>query len=181
MKKSAWVLAATLLVLVALVVLGCAATREKLTQETAWKKLVGTWVNTAYAGPQPYVQKLVIKPGLIGEDWLMVDSPAADGTWVVTPKKLWTDAQGHVYLQGFNRYNEEVTASGVPTGTARVLFRTDKSANTLELTAALGGVEGGVYPEKINPEAKPEYLEIYFIYHRKQPEESPLRDPGERL
>jgi hypothetical protein len=167
MKTGMLVLVAALLIVAGLFVLSAAASREKRTEEAAWARFIGTWVNMEYAGPQPYVQMLVVKPGFIGEDWLYPADPKPDGTWHARPKKVWTDGEGNTCLQFFCTYAEPHTASGVPTGTSRALYRMDRSGKTLEMTMTVGGEEG-VYPEKINPDAKIEYFSYYFIYHRKQ-------------
>ena len=167
MKKGVLVFVAASVIVAGLIVLGAAASREKLTDEAAWARFVGTWVNVEYAGPQPYVQMLVVKPGFIGEDWLYPTDAKPDGTWRVKPKKVWTDREGNTYLQFFNSYTEPLTASGVATGTGRVLIRMDRKGQALEFTANYGP-ENGIYPEKIDPNAKIEYFASYFIYHRKK-------------
>lgn len=167
MKKGRMVLAAIVLAAAAIVVLAGAGTREKLTLEAAWAKFVGTWENPSYAGPQPFTQKMVINSDLTGEDWLYLDSPAKDATWIVKPVKFWTDSKGDLYFQYFNTYAEPVTASGVATGRARVLMRLSADGNTLEVTGLIGGPETLKYPESIDPDAKLEYWSIYYIYHRK--------------
>jgi hypothetical protein len=91
---------------------------------------------------------------------------SADGIWRVKPKKVWTDREGNIYLQFFNSYTEPLTASGVATGTARVLMRMDRESKVLEFTGNFGP-EDGTYPERIDPNAKIEYFSIYSIYHRK--------------
>ena len=148
------------------VLLGAAASREKLTAESAWASFVGSWVNMEYAGAQLYVQMLVVKPGFTGEDWVHPTDPKPDGTWLVKPKKVWTDREGNTCLQFFNRYSEPLTASGVQTGTARVLVRMDKTGKVLEFTGDFGAEEGA-YPDKIDPGAKIELMSIYYLYHRK--------------
>lgn len=167
MKKGALVFVAASVIVAGLIVLGAAASREKLTEEAAWARFVGTWVNMEYAGPQPYVQMLVVKPGFIGEDWLYPTDAKPDGTWRVKPKKVWTDREGNTYLQFFSTYTEPLTASWVATGTGRVLIRMDRKGQALEFTANYGPEEG-TYPEKIDPNAKIEYFASYFIYHRKK-------------
>ena len=166
MKKGVLVLTAVLLVAAGVTVAVGASTQELLTEETAWSRFTGTWENPSYAGSQPYVQKLVIRTELIGEDWLSLDSPQPDGTWIVTPKKFWTDAAGNTWFQFFFRYKEGITASGVPTGTGRALLKVDRSGTTLELTSK-AGAEGGEYPEKMDPDASPLHATWYFIYRRK--------------
>jgi beta-lactamase regulating signal transducer with metallopeptidase domain len=167
MKKNVLVFVAAVVIVAGLIVLSAAASREKLTAEAAWAKLVGTWVNMEYAGAQPYAQMLVLKPGFTGEDWLHPTDPNPDGTWRVKPKKVWTDREGNTFLQFFSSYTEPKTPCGIPTGTGRMLIRMDRNGQTLELTATFGQEEGA-YPVKIDPNAKIEYFSVYFIYHREQ-------------
>jgi len=166
MKKGVRVFVAASVIVAGLIVLGAAASREKLTAESAWARFVGSWVNMEYAGAQPYVQMTVLKPGFTGEDWMHPTDASADGIWRVKPKKVWTDREGNIYLQFFNSYTEPLTASGVATGTARVLMRMDRESKVLEFTGNFGP-EDGTYPERIDPNAKIEYFSIYSIYHRK--------------
>jgi hypothetical protein len=167
MKKRDWMAVAVVFCAVLIALSGCSSAREKLTVETAWAKFAGTWENPSYAGPQPFTQKMVVKPDLTGEDWLHLDSPAKDATWLVKPIKFWTDSKGSLYFQYFNSYAEPFTASNVPTGTARVLMRLDRTGKTLEITGLFGGTQAGKYPENIDPTARVEYGSIYYIYHRK--------------
>ena len=166
MKKGVLVFVAASVIVASLIVLGAAASREKLTAESAWARFVGSWVNMEYAGAQPYVQMLVVKPAFTGEDWVHPTDLKPDGTWSGKPKKVWTDREGNTFLQFFNSYTEPITASGVPTGTARVLIRMDRKGEVLEFIGTIGAEEG-VYPEKIDPDAKIEYFSVYYIYHRK--------------
>jgi beta-lactamase regulating signal transducer with metallopeptidase domain len=166
LRRATLATAALLLVAAGLVVLGGSATRERLTPGTAWAKLAGTWENTSYPGPQPWVQVLKLRPGFVGEDWLYRGSPDADGIWTVKPKKVWTDPRGNLFLQAFCTYMQPVTASGVPTSSARVLFRLDRWGTTLEANSTIGA-EGGTYRQAIDTRAHIEYFSYYFIYRRR--------------
>jgi hypothetical protein len=152
MKRSlVWVV----LVVCSLVLAGCSGGRKILTDEEAYKRFVGTWVNTAYPGTLARSQVTVIRPDYVGEDWLFPNSTSPDGQWEIKVKKTWVDEKGNTYCQCFLRYIKGSTSH------LTALMRVDKEGKVWEITT-IHTSENDFYPEVIDPQ-----LQNYWVYYRK--------------
>lgn len=157
-------MALTALVICALALADCAPKQQVLSDEEAYKRFVGTWVNTEYPGTLLQTQVTVIRPDYVGEDWLFPTSAAPDGTWTIKVKKTWVDEKGNTYCQMYNtRTHPEYMRHEVA-----ALMRVDKKGEVWELCAKGVGVgnlaeDTAVYPEEIDPN-----LRSYYIYYRKK-------------
>ena len=157
MKRSIqWVAAPILLALAvcSLMLSGCA--QEKLSDEEAYKRFVGTWVNTEYPGTLGRSQVTVIRPDYLGEDWLFPDSTGPEGQWTIKVKKIWVDKKSNIYCQYAWKYIKGAYSFG--TG----LMRVDKDGKVWEATLVRAR-ETDFYPEVIDPQLH----DLYYIYYRK--------------
>jgi hypothetical protein len=159
-KKGLAVLVAAIMVS-CLVLLSAGAGRESVSAEDGYKKFVGEWVNLKYEGttPQGEPQKIVIKADYTGEDWRTAKDPARDAGWTIKVKKVWLDQDGNTCCQYFTRYTERYS------WTSLVLMRLSKDGKTLEIISR-NGLEAGTYPEKIDPTARSDQGDWYFVYYR---------------
>jgi hypothetical protein len=117
--------------------LGSHADTTAMSNEDAWARIVGDWVNPEYSGAPPYSQRLVF-----GADLQMTDCPFVDGPNTLTvasikPKKSWTDGDGNVYCQVYFRYVVNGTTDGL------ALFRVDSLGKVFEANWILGAPEEG--------------------------------------
>ena len=103
MKKYGSWLALVALMGCTLVLAGCKPKQAAPSDEEAYKRFVGTWVNTDYPGTLPQSQITVIRPDYVGEDWLFPDSTGPAGSWTIKVKKTWVDEKGDTYCQFFYR------------------------------------------------------------------------------
>jgi hypothetical protein len=142
----------------ALVLAGCKPKQAALSDEEAYKRFVGTWVNTDYPGTLAQSQITVIRPDYVGEDWLFPDSTGPAGSWSIKVKKTWVDEKGNTYCQFFYKNID------FPTQKAAVLMRVDKAGKIWECCSDGALAEDtAVYPDKIDTS-----LIRYWIYHRKE-------------
>ena len=168
MKRGTVLLTCTLLVACALIALSGAAGRKTISNEEAYAKFVGEWVNMEYVGVYDHPQKLVIKPDYVEEDWSNSTDPQPSALCDIKLKKAWTDRKGNTYCQFYAAYT---IGGGIPkkdlVGENYVaLMRVDESGKILEINRRYGK-EGSEYFEKIDPNLKPLEGGWYWIYHRK--------------
>lgn len=156
--KKKWVLfASTVFVVCALVVLGGMGGKQPLSEEEAYQRFVGTFVNTEYPGTLSHSQVKVIRPDFVGEDWLLPDSTKPDGQWTIKVKKTWVDREGSTYVRFFRHYLTGDYCNSL------ALMRVDKAGKVWECFSAEGNEEETArYPENLIKGA-PEY----YIYYRK--------------
>ncbi|OHD68006.1 MAG: hypothetical protein A2177_07850 [Spirochaetes bacterium RBG_13_68_11] len=162
LKTSRSCAALTALVISALVLAACAPKQRVLSDEEAYKRFVGTWVNTEYPGTPERTKVTVIRPDYVGEDWPFPTSTVLDGQWTIKIKKTWVDEKGNTYCQFFGRYVED------PTHRFAALMRVDQKGEVWEDCSKAVGVgdnaeDRAVYPEKIDSS-----LSSYWIYYRKK-------------
>jgi hypothetical protein len=159
------------LVTCALILVSCAGLKSRMSDAEVWSKFEGAWVNTDYSGHQPWVQKMVFKPGLLGEDWTWASDSAAAATWEAAIKKYWVDDAGSMYCQMHWRYRDKNLAGAEGAG----LLRVDRLGKTLELNSVLGAPAEGKGADwaysmlrQIDPDLRTKLGEsgIYFIYYR---------------
>jgi len=147
-----------------LAILGCARVPKALSDEEAYQRMVGTWVNTEYPGTLEFSQVTVIRPDYVGEDWLTPKSTSAAGQWTMKIKKTWVDEKGYTYSQSYNTR----TAPEDMRHSVAFLMRVDRKGKVWECCVKPFGFgkppsfEEAVYPEKIDPS-----LQWYYIYYRK--------------
>ncbi len=160
-KKRWLVFALSAFVISALVVAGGCVRSKRLSDEEAYQRFVGTWVNTTYPGTLSHSQVSVIRPDYVGEDWLFPDSTKPDGQWKIKVKKTWVDREGNTYCQFYANYIAGYYAEVKRTSLA--LMRVDKAAKVWECFSVCGGKEEETerYPVNLIKRA-PEY----FIYYR---------------
>jgi hypothetical protein len=136
---------------------GCARTPKVLTNEEAYKRFVGTWVNTEYPGTAERPQVFIIRPDYVAEEKPRPDSTNISGKSTMTLKKSWTDEKGYTYCQWFWDY-----VDAPPDWAGVALTRVDKAGKVLEQLALPGRPEDTAdYPEEIIPGAN-----AYFIFYR---------------
>ena len=156
MKTSRSCAVLTALMLGTLVLAACTPKRKVLSDEEAYKRFVGTWVNTEYPGTLQQSQVTVIRPDYVGEDWLFPTSTAPAGRWTIKVKKTWVDAAGNTYCQSDTTRTEPETELH----SAAALMRVDKEGDTWEFFTR-GAGRGGVYPEEIDTGSP-----SYYVYYR---------------
>jgi beta-lactamase regulating signal transducer with metallopeptidase domain len=163
MKKGLFVFALAAFALCVLVLLSGSAGRKPLSNEEAYKRFVGRWVNTDYPGTRERAQVTVIRPDYVGEDWLFPDSTSPAGAWDIKVKKTWTDEEGYTYCQYFFQYTKGAFFFGVG------LMRVDEDLKVWEVNV-MSNRETGPYPEKIDPTANSLIPGVswayYYIYYR---------------
>ena len=131
---------------------GCA---RKISDEQAYERFVGTWVNTDYPGTLERSQVTVIRPDYVGEDWLFPDSSSPEGQWEIKVQTTWVDKKGSTYCQFFLRYIKGSSTH------VNALMRVDKAGKLWEFTSVhTSGTD--FYPEVIDPQ-----LQRYWVYYRK--------------
>ena len=146
------------LVVCAMVLAGCGPKQKALSDEEAYKRFVGTWVNTDYPGTPYQSHVTVIRPDHVGEDWLFEDSTSPAGQWTIKVKKTWVDGKGDTYCQFFSKN------IAFPTKIAAALMRVDKAGKVWECRSERAVSEDtAVYPEKIDSNDP-----FYWIYYRKE-------------
>jgi hypothetical protein len=136
--------------------------QEKISNEDAWKKIVGEWVNTEYSGSQPYTQKTVVRPDFQCEDWDKLTDTTPSGVWAAKLNNSWKDEKGYLYCQlSWEYVSQEFKGNkGVQ------LWRLDPSGKDLEFKSWVT-TDVSRFPNTIKenePGMKPSF---YFIYHRK--------------
>jgi hypothetical protein len=141
---------------------GCAPKQQTLSDEEAYQRFVGTWVNTTYSGTRYQTQVTVIRPDHVGEDWPFPTSAAPVGQWDIKVKKTWVDDTGNTYCQFISSHADD------PTDRSAALMQVDKNRNVWECSLRVigGGTQPEadvIYPEKIDQEAQ-----VYYIYYRKK-------------
>jgi beta-lactamase regulating signal transducer with metallopeptidase domain len=162
MKGGKWLFTGAMCVMAAVILLGGMAAREKPSDQEVWNKFVGAWVNEEYPGYQPYVQKLVLRPDMVGEDWNKVTDTTADSAWAVKVHKSWTDDKGYLYCQLQYEYVSEKWKGSAGVG----LQRLDPTGKVFELNSWVTK-DFSRFPEGITespPDARPSF---YFMYHRR--------------
>ena len=143
-------------------------TQQKLSEEQAFLRFVGTWVNEVYPGDMFQPEVRVIRADQVGEDRLFASSTDACAVWAIKVLKTWTDPKGSTccqfswkmtegFLPDYSRSSVRKTGSGV--------MRVDKAGKIWEATLLWGGSEGAC-PKEIDTEART-YAYRYFIYYRK--------------
>jgi hypothetical protein len=166
--KKRWLrFALTAFVVCVLVAMGCSGGKKplaKLSDEEAYQRFVGKWVNTDYPGTLEFTQVTVIRPDFVGEDWSFPKSTNPIGEWTIKIKKTWVDEKGNTYLQSYNTRTKPEDKQH----SAAALMRVDKKGKVWECCVKPFGFgkapsfEDAVYPEKIDPN-----LQWYYIYYRK--------------
>jgi hypothetical protein len=142
----------------ALVLAGCRQQQGALSDEEAYKRFVGTWVNTDYPGTLYQSQIMVIRPDHVGEDWLFEGSTGPAGQWTIKVKKTWVDGKGDTYCQFFSKNID------FPTKISAVLMRVDKAGTIWECCSQRAVTEEtAVYPDKIDRNTM-----FYWIYNRRK-------------
>lgn len=155
-------MALTVLVFCILILAACAPKQKVLSDEEAYKRFVGTWVNTEYPGTPERTQVTVIRPDYIGEDWPFPTSAVPDGKWTIKVKKTWGDEKGNTYCQFFLKNEEDSTHR------TAALMRVDKKGEVWEFCKKSYGFgnlteETAIYPEEIDTG-----LQSYLVYYRKK-------------
>ena len=158
-------LALAVLAVCSLVLAACAPRQQALSDEAAYQRFVGTWVNTEYPGTLMKSQVTVIRPDHVGEDWRRPDSTRAEGQWAIKVKKTWVDEKGNTYCQFY--LTRTLPAS--MRYSVGALMRVDKKGRVWEMCDKPTGFgripteDEAAYPERIDPN-----LQYYYIYHRKK-------------
>lgn len=162
-KKRWLVFALSAFAVCALVVVGGCVRSRRVSDEEAYQRFVGTYVNTSYPGTLSHSQVSVIRPDYVGEDWLFPDSAKPDGQWKIKVKRTWVDRAGNTYCQFYSSYFAGSYAD--LKRTSRALMRVDKAGKVWECISVCGSDgEAGKYPEPENIiKGAPEY----YIYYRK--------------
>ena len=164
MKRYGSWLALVALVVSAMVLAGCAPKQKALSDAEAYKRFIGTWVNTDYRGTVEQSQVTVIRPDYVLEDWQFPDSTGPAGRVTIRVKKTWVDEKGNTYCQTYNtRTHPESMRHSVA-----ALMRVDKKGEAWEICIKPSGFgilteDTAVYPEKIDSN-----LQYYYIYYRKK-------------
>ena len=144
----------------ALALASCAREPKTLSEEEAYQRFVGTWVNTEYPGTLERSQVTVIRPDYVGEDRLLPASASADGEWNIKVKKTWVDEKGNTYCQFDLNYTKGSDFAGM------ALMRVDKERKVWEINSREAcqqvSAEDLVYLERIDP-----LMRNYWIYYRK--------------
>ena len=156
-RKGAWsafvVLAASALALTV------APRLQALSDEEAYRRFVGTWVNTEYAGTPEQAQVTVVKPDYVGEDWLTLDSESPVAQWKFIVKKTWVDEKGNTYCQ-------YIAPSAKNPGWLNAwLMRVDKARKVIEFQWGSAEISESAlrFPKTIDPEDR-----MYSILYRKE-------------
>ena len=84
-----------------LLLMGCAGMPQRIATEDPWPRFLGTWVHTDDPRRQPYVQQLVSRPDLTGEDRNRPTDSAPDGVWKVRAGRSWTNWKSEHVPSGF--------------------------------------------------------------------------------
>jgi len=162
-KKRWLVFALSAFAVCALVVAGGCVRSRRVSDEEAYQRFVGTFVNTTYPGTLSHSQVSVIRADYIGEDWLFPDSARPDGQWKIKVKRTWVDRAGNTYCQFYSSYFAGYYAD--LKRTSRALMRVDQAGKVWECFSACGSEgEAGKYPE---PENLIKGAPEYYIYYRK--------------
>ena len=158
MKESVFLVRPALLIILCLA--GCSRGGNVLSDQEAYRRFVGTWVNTEYPGTRDRSQVAVIRPDYAGEHRLLADSSFADGVWKIEVKKTWVDRNGNTYCQCNISYFD----GSDWTGTA--LMRVDKRRKVWEInsrkTCQHVSIDDLAGLERIDP-----LMGNYWIYYRK--------------
>jgi hypothetical protein len=157
-RNRSW-LALAVLAVSALVLSGCAP-KKALTDEEAYQRFVGTWVNTEYPGSPEQVQVQVNKPDYEMEEWLKPDAPGPVNQWKAIVKKTWVDEKGNTYCQYI------APSAGNPGWLNAWLMRVNKAKKVLEFQYGGYGLSEAALklPDSIDPNKSQEY----WIYYRKK-------------
>jgi hypothetical protein len=139
---------------------GCATQQQALSDQEAYQRFVGTWVNTGYAGTPEQVQVQVNKPDYAMEEWLTLDSAGPTNQWKAAIKKTWLDEKGKTYCQ------YTAASTNHPGWLNAWLMRVDKARKVLEFQ--YGGAttsEGALaFPETVDPNDR----QNYWVYYRRK-------------
>jgi hypothetical protein len=143
----------------ALALSGCAP-KKALTDEEAYQRFVGTWLNTEYAGTPEQVQVQVNKPDYAMEEWLTPEATGPVNQWKAIVKKTWVDEKGKIYCQYI------AASSDHPGWLNAWLMRVDKARKVLEFQYGGYGLSEAALkiPDSIDPNKSQEY----WIYYRKK-------------
>jgi hypothetical protein len=141
----------------ALALLGCASQKAP-TDEEAYQRFVGSWVNEAYPGTPDNAQVTEIKPDHVGEDWPTPASSNPSGQWKLIVKKTWVQ-KGSTYCQYIAPSNKN------PGWLNAWLMRVDKAGKVIEFQWGSAETSESAlrFPEAIDPQGQ-----MYFIYYRKE-------------
>jgi hypothetical protein len=176
MKKILSLLVVAAVVASVVVLAGCAGTPKAMSNEEAWRKFVGEWVNLQYVGRNPDVQKWEIGSDLVVR-WFGL-ATQTDTAWAfrVKIKKQWEDADGNTCCQVFFKFIEPNIGEGL------ALYRVDAAGKVFEVNAIPYAPEEGKaaevalkHLEKIDPELSESLKKMpgipisgdYHIYDRK--------------
>ena len=132
---------------------------QALSDEEAYLRFVGTWVNTEYPGTPQQAQVTVVKPDYVGEDWLTPDSESPVAQWKFIVKKTWVDEKGNTYCQ-------YIAPSAKNPGWLNAwLMRVDKARKVIEFQWGSAEISESAlrFPKTINPEDR-----MYSILYRKE-------------
>jgi hypothetical protein len=151
--------------LLAFAVLACALALtvapklRALSDEEAYQRFVGTWVNTEYAGTPEQAQVTVVKPDYVGEDWLTPDSKSPSAQWKFIVKKTWVDEEGNTYCQYI------APSSKNPGWLNAWLMRVGKARKVIEFQWGSAQTSESilVFPKTIDPKDP-----MYSILYRKK-------------
>ena len=143
----------------ALVLSGCAP-KKALTDEEAYQRFVGTWMNTEYAGTPEQVQVTVVKPDHVGEDYPLPDSTSPTAHWNFIVQKTWVDEKGNTNCQ----YIAPSTRN--PGWLNAWLMRVDKARKVLEFQ--YGGYDLSEAALKFPQTVDPNDRQGYTILFRKK-------------
>jgi len=144
---------------------GAKAPEAGLSDEEAYQRFVGRWVNKDYPGTLDFTQVTVIRPDHVGEDWQFLKSTYALGEWKIRIRKTWVDEKGYTYVQSYNTRTKPADMQH----SSAFLMRVDKKGKVWECCVKpfaqprTPTFEEAVYPEKIDPS-----LQWYWIYHREE-------------
>ena len=160
MKRHGLLVAPAICLACALTLAGCAREPKALSEEGAYQRFVGTWVNAEYPGTLHRSPVSVIRPDCVAEDRLLPDSTGAAGEWKIDVKKAWVDEKGNTYCQ----FSMNFVKGSDFAGTA--LMRVDKRRKVLEINSRQNcqhvSAEDLVCLERIDP-----LMSNYWIYYRK--------------
>jgi len=160
MNRERTFLAVAAAVACGLALLGCAPKQQTLSDQEAYQRFVGTWVNTDYAGTPEQVQVQVNKPDYAMEEWLTPDSAGPSNQWKAVVKKTWVDEKGKTYCQYI------AASTNYPGWLNAWLMRVDKARKVLEFQYGGATTSEGTlaFPETIDPNNR----QMYWVYYRKK-------------
>jgi hypothetical protein len=149
--------APAILLTFALALMGCPRSPRALSDEEAYQRFVGIWVNNNYPGTLHQSQLTVIRPDFVGEDRLFPDSSTAEGEWRIKVEKTWVDPKGNTLCRFQIRYYKGSNFVGT------ALMQVDRRGKVLQINSREACEHSTVdFLERIDP-----LMNNYWVYYRK--------------